>query len=380
MQDACLLREHMFSDLAVDEICTQLLNYEPTLSEKTARRRKKRTAVKPEMKNEGSVKKLATRGDDLSPVLRPIDDVSNRRVTESVPSLTASACAACAEPASCMEMASRFVDNGSTAPAVPELHDRDPDAVPLVAEEKEHEEELLGDQEEVEKEKERAGNEAEEQQQRELLVEQEEVEEVEEEQCECPETTPTGRQGSDLMAAKRERQTARRRRSCQREVPVLPETATAAAAGAAGDREWSRVLFLDVDGVLHSDAANSQLRYFSEPCMRRLKRVVDATGCELVLSSSWRLDPAKERLLGLKLAQYGLPPIQCKTRGGSDETARHELIAEWISSHRVGTWVAVDDLHTLTPQLGASHVVETLGSVGLTDWDAAALVAKLAAP
>lgn len=54
-----------------------------------------------------------------------------------------------------------------------------------------------------------------------------------------------------------------------------------------------RVLFLDVDGVLnHAGLRERWLethRVIDEECVARLKRIVDATGCEIVLSSTWRL-------------------------------------------------------------------------------------------
>ena len=60
-----------------------------------------------------------------------------------------------------------------------------------------------------------------------------------------------------------------------------------------------KVLFLDIDGVicLHEkgvvnwgeDEADDK---FDENCCKRLKQIIDATDCKLVLSSYWRLEKA----------------------------------------------------------------------------------------
>lgn len=309
-----------FDGLTVEGILGRLSTYEPstTITSAPRRRRLQKTVSALEMPDNERVEESAAFGVPGKALQEAaLVDCSNRHES-------ASAASACETASVCAQRVLRDTANGSTVGAAPKgesrggLCDRDPDESTVVA-----------------------------------------LEEEEEEQH-CPEISPTGNQGSDLMAAKRERQTARRQQTTESE------------------RHWARVLFLDVDGVLHPDTANSELRYFHEPCMQHLKWVVERTGCELVLSSSWRVDPSKERLLALKLAQHGLPAIQCKTRGGSgDETARHQLIAEWVASHDVGNWVAVDDLRSLAPRLGDSHVVETDGRTGLTGRSAAALAEKL---
>ena len=72
------------------------------------------------------------------------------------------------------------------------------------------------------------------------------------------------------------------------------------------------VVFLDVDGVLHplvvgfKDGRLGEEHLFAPGCMRLLKRIVDETGAELVLSSSWRqFEGPRERLAGA-LAAHGM--------------------------------------------------------------------------
>lgn len=55
-----------------------------------------------------------------------------------------------------------------------------------------------------------------------------------------------------------------------------------------------KVLFLDVDGVLNEDTTptrtKSRVIFIDEEKLMRLKRIVDATGAKIVLSSTWRYD------------------------------------------------------------------------------------------
>jgi len=61
-----------------------------------------------------------------------------------------------------------------------------------------------------------------------------------------------------------------------------------------------KVLFLDVDGVLNTSKSRS-LNSLSKPRMRRLQRIVEQTGCIVILSSTWRKLPDAARLLKSRL-------------------------------------------------------------------------------
>ena len=53
-----------------------------------------------------------------------------------------------------------------------------------------------------------------------------------------------------------------------------------------GNYKHDKIVFLDVDGVLHSCMARTQAELFKPECMHRLKQIIDATGAKLVLSSA----------------------------------------------------------------------------------------------
>ena len=166
------------------------------------------------------------------------------------------------------------------------------------------------------------------------------------------------------------------------------------------------ILLLDVDGVLHPLGSNSlpaqcsldelsartdeglerqdEEGYvtravsgeFTEPCMTALRRVVDATSCRIVLSSTWREQPCDRRCVDAILVRHGLPAT-------SDVTPRlggrgAEILA-WVREAGAERWVAVDDA-SLGSTLPAEHFVQTDAALGLTTEDADAIVALLLAP
>lgn len=110
-----------------------------------------------------------------------------------------------------------------------------------------------------------------------------------------------------------------------------------------------KVLFLDVDGVLNSRSVltrwNEQGRRASEAIdnemVARINRVVDATGCFIVISSTWRLCwPMGE--LTAKLRQHGLRDVVI----GKTPTLkrRDEEILAWLAENKgVAHFAAVDD-------------------------------------
>ena len=50
-------------------------------------------------------------------------------------------------------------------------------------------------------------------------------------------------------------------------------------------KNFQKIIFLDIDGVLHDFHTDG---YVKKDCIQRLKQIVEATGADIVLSSSWR--------------------------------------------------------------------------------------------
>lgn len=123
-----------------------------------------------------------------------------------------------------------------------------------------------------------------------------------------------------------------------------------------------KVIFLDVDGVLNSEFSREKERNnfdnwmeheVSEMHVNNLKKIVDATGAQIVLSSSWRFDHPKAtgrdfiadplmKVLDRKLKAVGLdiidvtPDLRGKIRGAE--------IQDWLDRHsEVERFVILDD-------------------------------------
>lgn len=143
-----------------------------------------------------------------------------------------------------------------------------------------------------------------------------------------------------------------------------------------------RVIFLDIDGVLNSAAWYDQrgprpvnrplLDHSIDPAaITRLNRLCDATGAQIVISSTWRHGTTARQFqedfayLGCTGRIIGRTPdlsnlIPRGTRG--------EEIATWLQLHgKVTTFVILDDDN----DMGAlsSHLVQTSHETGLTDAD-----------
>jgi len=128
--------------------------------------------------------------------------------------------------------------------------------------------------------------------------------------------------------------------------------------------EAERIVFLDVDGVLHPYHARKS-KLFRKDCMLRLKKIIEATEAAIVLSTSWRRTPQGQAAVNEQLRKHAIPAAIGITRIRHNEYLRHEEILHWISQHpSTSHWVALDDLPM--PQL-REHYIQTNPDVGLTD-------------
>ncbi|MEZ4247684.1 MAG: HAD domain-containing protein [Polyangiales bacterium] len=148
-----------------------------------------------------------------------------------------------------------------------------------------------------------------------------------------------------------------------------------------------RVLFLDFDGVLNSDRFDAEAPPAPEGegwwgpsaldprALERLRVLVRRAGCQVVVSSTWRLNHSREALsalLGLVVAD--ITPRLHRTPDGVRQTRGDEIRA-WLEAHpEVSTWVAVDD-----DIVDVAFFVRTDAAVGLTDEDVERLVERLGA-
>lgn len=109
-----------------------------------------------------------------------------------------------------------------------------------------------------------------------------------------------------------------------------------------------RILFLDVDGVLHPAATNNTVdskptKMFCDKQMRCLKQLVSETDANIVLSSAWRQHSTGIAAVNTALASYGMRHVFSCTPLSS--RPRLEQIWSWLADHRtaVASYAIVDD-------------------------------------
>lgn len=148
------------------------------------------------------------------------------------------------------------------------------------------------------------------------------------------------------------------------------------------DRAARRVVFLDVDGVLNCASRWAQL----PPCgpaannrvdpeaVARLKRILDATGADVVVSSAWRIEHMQ--VLVAFLATCGIPRHRVVGHTPRFGSNRGLQIAHWLRAHdEVGPFVILDDASDMGRLL--PWLVQTTWDDGLQDAHVDAAIAML---
>ncbi len=142
-----------------------------------------------------------------------------------------------------------------------------------------------------------------------------------------------------------------------------------------------RVLFLDVDGVLNTTNSSS-LFSLTKPTLRQLKRIVEATDCHIVLSSTWRLVPDAFRHLSRVLAYRGMhisgitPNLDPATQG---HVYRGREIKAWLAENPSTTNYAILDDMSETFMEDLPGFFRTDEATGLTEDIADKVIAHLTA-
>lgn len=141
----------------------------------------------------------------------------------------------------------------------------------------------------------------------------------------------------------------------------------------------TKIIFLDVDGVLNDDTTNavapSGCVGVMDSKVKLLRTIIDLTGAKVVLSSDWKLcEPGNRdyQYLENKLWYKGGIRIYGKTPD-IDWRRREQEILAWLGQHpAVTSWVVLDDIRfdDFSRLEFAGHLVITDYKVGLTDSDA----------
>lgn len=155
-----------------------------------------------------------------------------------------------------------------------------------------------------------------------------------------------------------------------------------------------KIIFLDIDGVLNSaeffarrHKATGLMQGGSRPqsinpdALRRLERLVEETGAEIVVSSTWRIGRTKQdlqKLLRMAGFKYWNLIIGRTPTTNSFNERRGREIKLWLDQH-VGEeeprFVILDDDSDMDELL--DHLVKSANKRGLTDEEVDAAVAML---
>mmetsp|Transcript_50139 Transcript_50139/g.92562 ORF Transcript_50139/g.92562 Transcript_50139/m.92562 type:complete len:263 (-) Transcript_50139:198-986(-) len=154
----------------------------------------------------------------------------------------------------------------------------------------------------------------------------------------------------------------------------------------AKQKSLRRIVFLDVDGVLH--AAHNAHSSFSPRCMRSLAEIVNTAKAEIVLSSSWRLwaKGVGRAAVDAALVKYGMAKTIGETptigegpfnSGCPGMRGRAAEIRRWLQLEAGAhvRWVVLDDMD-MNDELG-SHMILTDPLVGLQQQNVQDAIAEL---
>ena len=135
-----------------------------------------------------------------------------------------------------------------------------------------------------------------------------------------------------------------------------------------------KILFLDIDGVLNNANSSVGEMFPVEPyAVLLVDRIVQATGCQVVLSSSWRHMPDWRDVLKKAAPSIELldrtPRYSSSTKYKIDESdlCRGHNIQDWLDEHpEVEAYAIVDDSADMLPGQMDSFF-KTTWLEGLTD-------------
>ena len=131
-----------------------------------------------------------------------------------------------------------------------------------------------------------------------------------------------------------------------------------------------KVLFLDIDGVicLHNNKDwGSEEEIFDADCCRRLKEIVGATGCKLVLSSSWRLFPESVRSMFRQFKPFGITREDFLGRTPLRGERGDEVVAYVRKRPQIETFIAVDDEPFYSRVFPKDRLILTRPESGITE-------------
>ena len=132
-----------------------------------------------------------------------------------------------------------------------------------------------------------------------------------------------------------------------------------------------KIIFLDIDGVLINRASLMQKKSFDNPdprCVERFNRIIQQTGAQIVLSSTWRIGRTVVECREL-MTKFGVKAKLIDRTPINPSVIRGQEIQSWITEyekHRdIDEFIILDDDSDMGNLL--SHLVKCKFEFGLTD-------------
>lgn len=141
------------------------------------------------------------------------------------------------------------------------------------------------------------------------------------------------------------------------------------------------IVFLDFDGVLNTEQYQAQLAVNGKPtkdtwgplfdplAVENLRRILDATNAQIVISSSWRYVHSLDSLRMMWKVRELPGEIRDTLACGATYISRGEEIEYWLKRNERPDYVIIDDLDDFSPAQ-RYHYVETNPIVGISEVDA----------
>jgi hypothetical protein len=141
------------------------------------------------------------------------------------------------------------------------------------------------------------------------------------------------------------------------------------------------VLFLDIDGVCNSlayaqrNGMNLWNKVDPEAC-ELVRQIIEATGCQVVLSSTWRLYPDSLKVVREQVCEFiDVTPNFQTAENHRSATPRGNEIQDWLDRHPgVERYAILDDDSDMLP---GQHLFQTTFAAGLTPEIAAKVIKHL---
>jgi hypothetical protein len=150
-----------------------------------------------------------------------------------------------------------------------------------------------------------------------------------------------------------------------------------------------KVLFLDIDGVLATEKCFGKFEYFDHmrayrfdpDCVKQLERIVESTGCQIVLSSDWKhhysLSQMQYFFQDVNACRFVpiefTPSFSAIEMSEGYDSIRNREILHYVEEKQIEKWCAVDDMPLTLPYFVRCYDSD----YGLTEEKANEIIEKL---